>query len=216
VLGFCAIASIDIADIRTDQYITPASLNLAATLHSPVIWSDEGVSVVNIQLTSALNAVAAQAGATPSATSQSLTLTESSVAVNTGVTLTAAQEALVSTLGTVALNTNNNVPTTSVSATLTLRPISTSTDAVLFVTGQQITTSLNSPKWWAPVNTYQSANWQPIAFDQLLYGYDCAIATQPLCSPLQALRPEPLYPNANFVPINTTQTPSVNWKPIPH
>jgi hypothetical protein len=201
-----------------------------ATLASQTLTFTENSVAVEVQpptfdsqyLAFTLNSVALSTGVNAFVAAQNLTFTENSVALSTNnyIDLT-AEPPLYFTLNSVSLSVGQTIVLTSQALNLAENSVSLITDQTIVAASQTIYTELNSLRMWGIIPTDQPGNcpdhcdgtWAEIAYDELVYGDDFAIATEPLCALPQALPPIRKFPGSAWdnVPAQTTTT----WTNIP-
>ena len=153
--------------------------------------------------------------------SQNLTLEEKSVILSTNnyIDLT-AETPLSLTLNSVSLSLGVNLTADPQFMLLTQHSVGIITDQVIVAGSQTIYTTLNDLRLWKTIPTAQpgtcpdhcDGQWTEIAFDQLLYGDDFAIASEPLCALPQPLPPLRKFPGATWGNVNTST--STSWKNV--
>ena len=200
--------------LSTDVDATLASQSLALTENDVLIEvQPPAFDSQTISLT--LNGVTLITNVDAILASQNLTLEEKSVLISTGHTIPlTAETPLALTLNSVSLVTNVNATAASQSLLLTENSVSLVTDQTIVAGSQTIYTTLNDLRMWKSIPTVQPGTcpdhcdglWTEIPFDTLVYGYDQAIATMPLCSLPQILPPIPKYPGADWTNVPTQTT----------
>lgn len=153
--------------------------------------------------------------------SQSLALTENSVSLSTNnqIDIT-AETPLALTLRSVGLSLDAVLTPTAQYLTLSENPVSLITDQTIEAGSQTIYTTLNGLRLWKIISTLQPGNcpdhcdglWTEIAYDQLVYGDDFAIAAEPIGSLPQGLPPIRKFPGTPWAGV-TTQT-TTTWSNI--
>ena len=212
------------ATLTLNDVALSTGVTLALTAEDPLALTENSIQVEvqpptfdsqTISLT--LNGVTLVTNVDAILASQNLTLEEKSVLISTGHTIPlTAETPLAMTLNSVSLVTNVNATVASQSLLLTENSVSLVTDQTIVAGSQTIYTTLNDLRMWKSIPTVQPGTcpdhcdglWTEIPFGTLVYGYDQAIATMPLCSLPQILPPIPKYPGADWtnVPTQTTTT----------
>ena len=201
------------------------STGVDATLASQTLTLVENSVLIEVQpptfdsqtLTLTLNGVSLSTSVNALLDSQVLLLTENSVTLSTNNQINITAETPMGlTLNSVSLSLDAVLTLASQTLLLTENSVSLSTDQVLVAGSQTIYTELNSLREWFQFSTVQPGScpdhcdgtWAEIAYDELLYGDDFAIAAEPLCSLPQALPPIRKFPGTPWGNIPTTTTTS--------
>ena len=214
VAGQVLLSTLNGVVTTADANITLASQTLLSTLNN--VYAEVQPPAFDSQtIASTLNSVAISAGVNLTASSQTLLFTENSVTLSTGHTIPlTAETPLGTTLHSVSVAGAANVAAASQSLTLTETSVTASAAVVLEAASQTIYTTLNDLRMWKSIPTVQPGTcpdhcdglWTEIPFGTLVYGYDQAIATMPLCSLPQILPPIPKYPGADWTNVPTQTT----------
>lgn len=199
---------------------------LVPTLDSQTFTTAVNSIIVEVQpptfdsqtLSSTLNSVDLVTDVVLDLSSQTLTLSVNSVAVGIGYTILVDSQSLSTTLNSVDITTGHTI--TVGSQTLQVYPnfVSLVTDQVLSVTGQTIYTTLNGLRLWQTIDTVQPSScsgaepgtWTEIAFGELFYGDNFAIAATPIGTVPQLNAPIRVTPPQAWDQINTTTTTTWN------
>lgn len=217
------------------------SQSLALTL-GDVLIAVQPPTFDSQSLTLSLNSVSLSVGATLTPASQTLTSTLNSVEISTGHTIELGSQTLTLSQNSVTANLSVEPPVTSLSMSIYENHVILSTDQVLALSGQTITSTMHGlRKFWNNINTVQipeipydncsigsypicytppapstdpsvQGQWTDIAIDGLVYGDDFAIASQPICGTPYPLPPIGNQPPVLWANIDTTQVS--NWTDI--